>query len=387
MIALKSYHTTEILFLKEVNKHKFLENQTKKRRKNRSVNSVTLAKIDRNIDWNKIEEYLKCEYTYFDSGLGRPPKPPIAMLKSLLLIFLRGLNGISNMLRGLKENIRWRKWCGFENVPAHNTFSDFKKRIGLQALEFVFKYFLFQLREAGVIKGENICIDSTDIEAWFNEDIDADWGVRTLSEKERKQRKKLMFEAVKKTGKKDLIKNLKVPTVESFYGFKGHFAIDANAELPVTLPFVTPASANDSPFYLPLLDKTVSNGFSSKYGIADAQYDSIQNHLYSYAGYGIVPVIAPNYRNTKDVDAKRFDKRDYRNLGLKAFKSEKEWKQRYNLRTTAERVFSRLKEQLGLWKVKLKSLFAVTFFVWLACITLLLNRLAEHKSKTRKRLR
>ncbi len=166
-----------------------------------------------------------------------------------------------------------------------------------------------------------------------------------------------------------------------YYGFKAHIAVHAEEELPVAV-ITTSAEKHPSPFMLPLLEKTRANGVDFSYAIGDAGYDARENYVGVVGVFGAVPVIPLNLRNSKAIAAGQRSllglERDLR-LDPPIPRDTREWKELYDLRSSCERVNSRLKELLNLCNHKFRGLKAVATHVLLCCSAMLAIAIVAEK--------
>jgi hypothetical protein len=259
---------------------------------------------------------------------------------------MRQLSSRRKLVEFLKRDSFWLRKCGFEKPPSHNSFSDFVDRVGADATEELFYYLVKQIMELKNI-GRLVAIDSTSLKGyahfWKNKecsDPDARWGYS--------------------------------PTVEWVFGYKVHIVVDAELELPLAF-IVTPANVYDSVEYPEILDKLIQLGIQPKIVLADAGYDSKKNYFLTLK-YGATPIIAINKRKMKRKKMRDFE----RNLPIK--RNSELWKSLYKKRSSAERVISRLKEELALKDVKVRGLNNVRIHVAFSLIAMLTVALVAFKT-------
>jgi len=274
------------------------------------------------------------------------PHDPIAMFKALLLKEMRQLSSRRKLVEFLRRDSFWLRKCGFEQPPSHNSFSDFVDRVGADATEQLFYYLVNEIMKLKKT-GEVVSIDSTPLKGyahfWKNRecsDPDAKWGYS--------------------------------PTAEWVFGYKVHLAVDADSELPLAF-IVTPANVYDSVEYPELLNKLIQMGMQPKIVLADAGYDSKKNYLLTLK-YGATPIIALNKRKMK-----RRKTRDFERI-LPIKRNSEHWKALYRKRSSAERVISRLKEELALRDVKVRGLNNVRIHVAFSLIAMLTVALVAFKT-------
>lgn len=178
------------------------------------------------------------------------------------------------------------QYCRFVNSLKEDTLLEIKK------------FLILELIRIGIIQGKSLAIDST-LSAGNPNDKEAKFGVKT-----------------KKVGNK--MKKIYV------YGYKITLIVDTYSELPLEFT-ITSANVSDFKCFIPTLIEMLNNlNLSFEFIIADKGYDS--NELRnSVREFGAEPII-----------------KSRRNRRIKT-KESKEFKEKYKLRTSIERVFSRMK--------------------------------------------
>lgn len=135
-----------------------------------------------------------------------------------------------------------------DDVPSYSTLCRHINDLDTKGLLDLFSKLVEILYEEDIVDGEYLVVDSTHIFAWANtrkniEDNEVElaaWGYHE----------------------------------DSFYGYKLHLVVDAQAELPLAL-FMSPGNEADSTMYVPLVQKAKSYDFEEiKAVYADAGYDS-----------------------------------------------------------------------------------------------------------------
>jgi len=276
----------------------------------------------------------------------RPPYLPSAMLKALVYQKLRRLPSWRALARELAANPTILKELGFTKPPAHQTFSVFTRRLGTDGFSAVMKQMVIQLGSALPRFGEEVAVDSSMVEAYanpfnrLNADPDAKWGVKKVVKGKALAR----------------------------YGYKLHVAVDVNHDLPIA-ETVTGANRHDSPVLPELLQMAVAQA-KVRVVIADAGYDAERNY-YATIKQKAIPIIAINPRRY------RKKRRPLDNL-MPIDRGSPEWTDYYSKRASIERVFSRLKDLLGLeTQLRLRSLERVEVHFLLCIITLQVLALAS----------
>src|SRR5208283_1828229 len=144
----------------------------------------------------------------------------------------------------------------------------------------------------------------------------------------------------------------------------------ATHEIPIAT-IVTPASANESPLYIPLLKQVREQGFNFEITIADAQSDSRLNNEATIIVFKAKPVIQINTRDSKFAKKTGHHKWDNILPIRRSTKTEpnEEWNRYSRLRNASEHVNSSLKQHVGLQTLKTRGLRRVTTFSLLCILT------------------
>lgn len=205
----------------------------------------------------------------------RPGYAPRTMWRAVCLKYLLNERFTVGLIERLKASPKLRQACGFQDaIPSEPTFSRFFKMVPPSMVETAIAQTVNKLRRRLPDIGEDVAVDSTDIEAHANpnrtviRDPDAKWGHRTPKAKS----------ATKKE-------------YELFFGYKMHALNDATYGAPLA-HIMLPANQNDSP-QLPKLVQKAQRTYpwlKPKHLLADRGYDSQANHLYLFK-LNIAPII------------------------------------------------------------------------------------------------
>lgn len=295
----------------------------------------SIVALLRNLDLTSIEHVLLEAYS--ERGR-RPPYPPVAMLRALIFQKIRQISSWRKLASTLKHEKTWLLVLGFQKAPCHDSFSEFTKRVGPERFRRILLILQSQLKQKYPGLGQRIAVDSTIVRGYSNpntaSDPDAKWGV---------------------TGQK-------VNRPMHVFGYKLQISSDVDFGIPLDY-LVVPANRNDSRLYPEILLRTKASGNRIDVVIADAGYDSKRNILLSIKHHA-VPIIKLNPRRSKE---KRKRRADYL---LPVRRDSDEWNRYYEMRSSVERVFSRLKEELGLNHLKLRSLERVEVHFAICLITM-----------------
>jgi IS5 family transposase len=220
------------------------------------------------------------------SPQGSKPINREAILRALLAAPLEGISTFTRLHKRLDTDLRFRYQCGFrldEKAPSISTlsrvFSDLTEK-GLA--KYLFVDLVSQCKEAGILDGSHLAIDSAAIKAYekkqpkcrSQETGNANWGA-----------------------KYDTFGNQL-----TWFGYKMHLAVDTVSELPVSVE-VTPAHVYDGEVAIPLMkDITENLGWKFKFVMMDAGYDQVKNYQ-AARDDGAQAIIALNKRGEKEPPA------------------------------------------------------------------------------------
>lgn len=283
----------------------------------------------------------------------RPPLPGIPQIRAHLFKDIRQIKSYRKLQKALAEHHGlWARQLGFNRVPRHQSFSAFRNRVGAELFLQIFAEIRNHMFKLKPDFADLIVVDSTSIDAYArpgrgerkSSDSDARWGIAMHP----------------RTGKK-----------EHFFGFKLHSAISARYGAPVAFT-VTSGNRADSPQYPKLIRMLSDARIPFSVAIADAGYDARDNYVVTLSRKA-TPIIAFNRRKKpRGTTGRRFDRI------LPVQRNSPEWKSYYNLRSSVERQFSELKEQLGMRNLTLRGITRVTIHLCISLIVLLAINLVAH---------
>jgi IS5 family transposase len=288
---------------------------------------------------------------------GRPPRSPLGVFKAHLLRRLRHIPSDRMLVRQLWKDPRLRRICDIEaDEPPYGiaVLSRFRSKVGPERLAQIVDQAIEVLVERKRIRGETVALDSTFIKAYSRRNLDNRTG---YSDPESR-----VGRAVKARG----------------LGYRLHLAVDAGSEMPIAM-IVASANENEKKHSLRLLEKA-SDYVKPRRLVADPQY-SAQNLRDAAFKLGAVPVIPYPRNQKKGVRGVLRVDRKFRSHGPQSLR------RAYRKRVVVERVFSRLKNLLGLTQHNLRGLANITFHSQLCVLAMLLTAQAAvntHKlDKTR----
>ena len=109
-----------------------------------------------------------CAPAYSDSGRGRPGIDPVVYFKMLRVGFFEDLASERGMAERCSDAIALRAFLGYDltqTTPDHSSLSIIRQRLGQEIYDQVFILILSALDQHGLLKGKNVGIDASVIEA------------------------------------------------------------------------------------------------------------------------------------------------------------------------------------------------------------------------------
>ena len=109
-----------------------------------------------------------CAAAYSDSNRGRPGVDPAVYFKMLMIGFFENIPSERGIAERCSDSISIRFFLGYDltqATPDHSTLSVIRDRLGEDTYQQVFLVMLSALQEHGLLKGRNVGIDTSVIEA------------------------------------------------------------------------------------------------------------------------------------------------------------------------------------------------------------------------------
>jgi transposase, IS5 family len=136
--------------------------------------NARLERIDDLVKWYRFEKLLSRLHT---SPVGRPPYPPLAMFKALLLQQWYGLSD-AELEEALIDRLSFRRFLGLgleASIPDHTTLCRFRNDLAAAGLsERLFEEMNRQLDQLGLVLKQGTLIDATLVQAAVNPSGSAD---------------------------------------------------------------------------------------------------------------------------------------------------------------------------------------------------------------------
>jgi transposase len=135
-----------------------------------SVKSGFYAKLEETLESFGFAAKVRalCAPAYNTSGVGRPGIDPVVYLKMIMVGFFEDLPSERAIAARCADSMSIRAFLKYElneKTPEHSSFTVIRQRLGLEIYEGIFTLTLQVLREHGLLRGKNLGIDSSVIEA------------------------------------------------------------------------------------------------------------------------------------------------------------------------------------------------------------------------------
>jgi IS5 family transposase len=222
-----------------------LENSKKH---NRSIKNM--EKLNKSIDWNRVENILMSHYTIGLSGEGADAYPPLLLFKCLLLQKWFHINSDPELENQINDRWSFKEFLQLplsKPSPDHSTFSRFRSRLSKKAMDQINTEILRQFESQGLTINEGIAIDARLVKS-------ASRPISNDQIKEFRNKHNTPDGKLDKNGNplkfcRDLDSDWVVQKDTPHYGLKEHASVDTNHGF-VLATTMTPASVNDTN-YLP----------------------------------------------------------------------------------------------------------------------------------------
>jgi len=128
------------------------------------------AKLDRTLDAFDFAAQARslCAPAYSESGRGRPGIDPVVYFKMLMVGFFEDIASERGIAERCSDSISIRAFLGYDltqTTPDHSTLSIIRQRLGEEIYDEVFLVILSALDKHGLLKGKNVGIDASVIQA------------------------------------------------------------------------------------------------------------------------------------------------------------------------------------------------------------------------------
>jgi transposase len=121
-------------------------------------------RLERALDRSFVRELVRAAY----AERGRPSIDPVVFFKLQLVLFFEGLRSERQLLRVVADRLSLRWYLGYdltEPLPDHSSLTRIRERYGLAVFRRFFEAIVEQCVQAGLVWGQELYIDSTDVAA------------------------------------------------------------------------------------------------------------------------------------------------------------------------------------------------------------------------------
>ena len=215
---------------------------------NRSLKMM--EKINKIIDWSKIEAILLSHYAVGKTLEGADAYPPLMLLKAFLIQKWFHIHSDPELENQINDRISFKNFLGLSfnrPSPDHSTFSRFRGRLSKEAMNMINHAVLQQFSQKGLSINEGVAVDARLVQSAShpisNDEIKKERDKRETPEgKIDKNGKPLKFS-------RDYESDWVTKNEKHHYGLKEHASVDTNYGF-VLATALTPSSVSDS-IYLP----------------------------------------------------------------------------------------------------------------------------------------
>jgi len=243
--------------------------------------------------------WVRCITASAYGSTGRPSIDPVVIAKMLLLGFFYNISSERQLMRDIQVNLAFRWYLGYdldETIPNHSVLSKARRRLGSDFFNTLFTRVLDQCREAGLVQGQDLFVDSTQVKAnaslasvtslqyhpdsyWkqLEQDVESDDSAKERSDDDPPlghQRPRIHRSNDERRSKTDTDATLiKRPGQSQQLGFKTHWAADG-AQGIITSVAVSSATDDDTASVPDLLRQHQAHVGQPQTFTADSAYGS-----------------------------------------------------------------------------------------------------------------
>lgn len=128
------------------------------------------ARLDETLESFRFADKVRalCAPAYKQSNAGRPGIDPVVYLKMIMIGFFEDLPSERAIAARCADSMSIRAFLNYsleEKTPDHSSFTVIRQRLGLEIYQQIFTLTVQALREHGLLRGQNLGIDSSVIEA------------------------------------------------------------------------------------------------------------------------------------------------------------------------------------------------------------------------------
>jgi IS5 family transposase len=244
---------------------------------NRSLE--TMERLDKAINWKKIESILLSHYIPGTSSEGAGAYHPRLLYKCLLLQKWFRISSDPELENQINDRLSFKKFLrlSFETPsPDHTTFSRFRKRLSKEAMDQINSEILRQFASQGLTINEGIAVDARLVKS-ASSPLSKDQIKEARTDKENSENLDKNGNPLKFS--RDLESDWTVKNDKPHYGLKEHASVDVNHGF-ILAATLTPASVNDTNYleYCTLYSRHTSREIKKVY--ADKGYAGAPNRKF-----------------------------------------------------------------------------------------------------------
>jgi len=136
----------------------------------KSPKSTFYSKLQETLDELAFDEQVRAIAMpfYKQSGTGRPGIDPAVYVKMMMVGFFEDLPSERAIAARCADSIAIRAFLKYEldeSTPDHSSFTVIRQRLGVEVYQQIFQFTLAALQKHGLLRGKNVGIDSSIIEA------------------------------------------------------------------------------------------------------------------------------------------------------------------------------------------------------------------------------
>jgi len=120
--------------------------------------------LEHTLDLGFVRDLVRGTY----AGIGRPSIDPVVFFKLQLILFFEGLRSERQLMRVVADRLSLRWYLGYdlsEALPDHSSLTRIRERYGVAVFRRFFEAIVEQCLAAGLVGGNELFIDSTDVDA------------------------------------------------------------------------------------------------------------------------------------------------------------------------------------------------------------------------------
>jgi len=208
-----------------------------------------MEKLNRAIDWSRVDAILSTHYTVGTSDEGADAYPPLLLFKCMMLQKWFRISSDPELENQINDRLSFKKFLGLSfSKPSqdHSTFSRFRSRLSKNAMDQINSEILRQFEAKGLKINEGIAVDARLVKSASRPVTNDE--LEKLREKRNTSEGKLDKNGKPKKFTRDLESDGVVMDDEPHFGLKEHASVDTNHGFILTTT-ISPASVHDTNYF------------------------------------------------------------------------------------------------------------------------------------------